>query len=75
MTEEKKEFFLFFFLGPYLQHMEVPGLGVKLELQLLVYATAAAILDLSHVYDLHHSNSLSKARGRTHILMDPMSGS
>ena len=27
-------FFFFFFLGLHLQHMEVPGLGVKLKLQL-----------------------------------------
>ena len=26
------ELFLFFFLGPHLQHMEVPGVGVELEL-------------------------------------------
>ena len=31
---------LLFFLGPHLRHMEVPRLGVKLELQLLAYATA-----------------------------------
>ena len=36
---------LFFFLGPYLQHMEIPSLGVKLELQLLAYTTATATLD------------------------------
>ena len=41
-------FFLsFFFLGPYMQHMEVSRLGVKLELQLL--ATATATLDLLHL--------------------------
>jgi len=32
--------FFFFFLGLYLQHMEVPRLGVELELQLLAYVTA-----------------------------------
>ena len=36
------------FLGPHPQHMEVPRLGVKLELQLPAYATATATLDLSH---------------------------
>ena len=58
--------------------MEVPRLGVELELQLLAYATATATLDPSHVCDLHHSsqqpwilNPLSKARDQTHILMDP----
>ena len=30
-------FFFFFFLGPHLWHMEVPKLGVKSEVQLLVY--------------------------------------
>ena len=57
--------------------MEVPRLGVELELQLLAYATATATLDPSHVCDLHHSsqqpwilNPLSKARDQTHILMD-----
>ena len=46
-------FFLsFFFLGLHLQHMEVPRLGVKLELQLPAYATAMP--DLSRVCDLHH---------------------
>ena len=57
--------------------MEVPRLGVELELQLLAYATATATLDPSHVCDLHHSsqqprilNPLSKARDQNHILMD-----
>ena len=58
-------------------HMEVPRLGVKLELQLLVYATGTAMLDLSRVCNLHWSsqqrqipNPLSKARDGAHILMD-----
>ena len=57
--------------------MEVPRLGVKLELQLLVCATATATQDPSHVCNLHHSsrqcrilNPLSEARDPTHILMD-----
>ena len=33
-------FFFFFFLGPHLWHMEVPKLGVELELRLPVYITA-----------------------------------
>ena len=51
-------FFFFFlvFLGLYLQHMEVPRLGVIWELQLLAYTTATARLDLSCVCDLHHSS-------------------
>ena len=32
--------------------MEVPRLGVKSELQLQVYITAMAMLDLSHICDL-----------------------
>ena len=32
--------FGFFFLGLYLQHMEIPRLGVKSELQLPAYSTA-----------------------------------
>ena len=58
--------------------MEVPRLGVELELQLLASATAIAMQDLSHVFDLHHSSwqrwildPLSKAKDRTHIFMDP----
>ena len=70
-------FFSFFFLGLHLQHMEVPRLGVELELQLLTYTTAAATTYPSHICDLHHSlwqcqilNSLNEARDQTCILMD-----
>ena len=35
-------FFLFFFLGLHLGHMEFPRLGVELELQLQAYDTATA---------------------------------
>ena len=45
--------------------MEVPRLGVKLELELLAYTTATATPDLSHF------NPLSEARDRACILMDP----
>ena len=55
--------------------MEVPRLGVKVELQVLAYTTAAAMQDLSRA--LHHSswqsqilNPLIKARDQTRILMD-----
>ena len=71
-------FFFFFLLGLHLQHVEVPKLGIKLELQLPAYARAIAMQDPSHVCDLHHSqqqcqifNSLSKARNGTHNLMVP----
>ena len=57
--------------------MEVPRLGVQLELKLLACATATAMQDLSHICNLHHSswqhqilNPLSKARDQTHIPMD-----
>ena len=72
-------FSLFCFLGPHLQHMEVPRLGVKLELQLPAYATttATATPDPSLVCDLHQSsmqrwilNPLLEARDRTLVLMD-----
>ena len=46
--------------------MEVPRLGA--------YTTATATQDLSLICDLHHSSQqrqvLSKARDRTHVLMD-----
>ena len=57
--------------------MEVPGLGVESEQQLLAYTTAAATLDLSGICDLHRSsqqhwilNPLSEVRDRTPVLMD-----
>ena len=60
---------LFVLLGLHPQHMGVPRLGVELELQLLAYATATAMPDLSRICDLHHSlqqrwilNPLSEAR-------------
>ena len=70
--------FSFVFLGPHQQHMKVPRLGGKSELQLPAYATATATWDLSHVCDLHPSsrqcrilNPLIEARDRTCVLMDP----
>ena len=62
--------------------MEVPGLRVKSELQLLAYATAIAMPDASLIFELHCSfrqhlilNQLSEARDQTHIPMDTMLGS
>jgi len=56
--------------------MEVPRLRVKSELQLSAYTTDIT-QDPSLLYDLHHNSGqcqtpdpLSKARDRTHILMD-----
>ena len=45
----------YFFLGLYLQHMEVPRLGVESELQLPASATATETWDPSCICDLHHS--------------------
>ena len=73
---------MFSFLGLHLQHMEVPRLGVELELQLPAYTTAKVTLDPSCICDLRHSlwqhrilNPLNKARDGTCILMDTVSGS
>ena len=59
-------------------HMEVPRLGIKLELQLPATAAAAATQDLNHICDLHHSSwhcqipdPLIEARDLKCILMDP----
>ena len=56
--------------------MEGPRLGVQLELQMLAYVTATAMLDLSHICNLHHSshkhqilNPLSEARDPTQALV------
>ena len=69
---------VFAFLGRYSRRMEVPRLGVELELQLPAYTTATAMPDPSRSCNLHHSsqqcwilNPLSKAGDRTCILMDP----
>ena len=62
--------FCFYFLGPYSQHIDIPGLGVETELQLLAYATVTATWDLSCFCSLHHSsqqcpnlNPLSRDQG------------
>ena len=65
-----------------MQHMEFPKLGVKLELQLPAYATATALPDPSHLFNLYHGlwqhqilNPLGEARDQTRILTDAMLGS
>ena len=57
--------------------MEVPGLGVELELQLLTYDTATATPDPRRLCDLHRGSwqcqilhLFHEARDRTRILMD-----
>ena len=42
----------FFFLGPHLQHIGVPGRGIQWELQLPAYAAAMGTQNWSHIYDL-----------------------
>ena len=70
-------YYYYCFLGPQTWHMEVPRLGVELELKVPTYITATATPDLSCVRDLYHSslqhripNPLSEARDQTCILMD-----
>ena len=65
------------FLRPHLRHMEVPRIGVQLELQLQACTTATATPDLSRICNLHHSsqqcwilNPPSEARDRTCVLKD-----
>ena len=50
----KKKKIIYFF-WPHLCHVEVPGLEVESELQLLAYTTAMPTLDPSHTCDLDHS--------------------
>jgi len=76
-------FFLFFFFflsfvfwGLHLWHMEVPRLGVELELQLLAYTTTTTPPDLRRVCNLHYSSQqhwiLNHSSGKYWIL-DPLS--
>jgi len=65
------------FLGPHLQHMEVPRLWLETELCLLAYVRATATPDLIPVCDLHHRswqlqilNLMSGAGDQTCVLMD-----
>ena len=70
-------FWFCFVLGPDLQHVEGPRLGVKSELYLLAYTTTTATPDPSNICDLQFSswqcqilNPLSESRDWTCILMD-----
>ena len=49
-------FFCLFFLGLHPWHMEIPRLGIQLELKMPAYATATAMQDLSCLCDLHYSS-------------------
>ena len=82
--DQLRFFFLLLFLWPHRQHMEVPRLEVQSELQPPATATAIAIAtpDPSCIRDLYPDlwqhltlNPQSKARDRTHILMDTKLGS
>ena len=64
--------FVFCLSGRHLKRMEILKLGVEMQLQLPAYATAIAMQDLSHVWDLEWSswqcqvlNPLSEARDWT----------
>ena len=70
-------YWFFCLLGLHPWHMEVPRLGVKLELRCQPYVTGTAMQDPSYICNLHHSspqcwilNPLSKARGQTCIPVD-----
>jgi len=59
VIEPSHEIFFFVFPGPHPQHMEVPRLEVKLELQLPAYTTATATWDraTSVTYTTAHGNA------------------
>ena len=70
INTQKSAIFFFCFSGLLLQHMEIPKLGVKSELQL------HTVCDPSHFYILNHSsrqcpspNPLCEARDGTRILL------
>ena len=46
----------FFFVQLNLRYMEVPRLGVELELQLLAYTTATAMRGPNRIWDLRHNS-------------------
>ena len=48
------DFFFLVFLELHLRHLEVSRLGVESEVEPLAYATATAMPDPSHVFNLHH---------------------
>ena len=66
-------FFLAFFSGLHLQHMEVSRLGVELELKLLAYATATATAtqDASCIRNKNHSHSHSNTGSKLHLQPKP----
>ena len=70
------QYFILVFLGPHLQHMDVPQARARTGTP--AHTTATAMWGPSHICHLHRSswqcrilNPLSEARDGTHILMDP----
>ena len=75
--KEGNFFFFFVSLGLHLPPVEVPGLEMESELQLLACTPATAMPDPSRVCDLHRSsqplgilNPLNEAGDGTRVLMD-----
>ena len=64
-TIAKVELF-FFFLGWHWPRMEVPRLGLELEVQLPAYATATAMPGPSCICDLYHNS-------QQHWILNPLS--
>ena len=63
----------FCFLGPHPWHMELPSLGVEVEIQLPAYTTATVGAEppLQPTPQLMAMPPLNEARGPACILMDP----
>ena len=59
-------FFLFFFLGPLPQHVDIPSLGVKSDLQLLAFATAVGTRDRASSLTYTTAHGHENARSLTH---------
>ena len=69
--------FTVLFLGPQVQQIEFPRLGVESELQMLAKAIATGMSDLSLLWELYCSsrlfwilNPLRSARDQDYILID-----
>jgi len=58
--------FVFAFLGLHLRHMEIPRLGVKMELQLPAHKTATAMQDLNCNRICDHTTAHGNARSQTY---------
>ena len=74
-------FCVYVFLRPHMQHMEVPRMGVNVEMQVQASATTTATADPTCICNLHCSllqrqifNPLREARDGTCILTDTTLG-